>query len=412
MIYDGEGPIRFMNSTGKDMNAASKKNELGRTITQGKIIEWLIQLKATKGVKSIHFLIMWLMLALFIFFTYFVYDNFYDVYVIFLFPPLIYAAIVYRLKGAIIGSIIFVALLVPNALPLSLEAYVLVRSFVYLVFPFLVSTLVAISLHYFEDQMEAYHKILALNETLNTYIERLEKTQKQLIQVEKMNALGQLAASIAHEINNPLAGILVYNQLLQKMLKNGTLNPDKALEILRKMEMATTHSSKLVRNLLDFSRQTAPDLKPVAISYVIDQALDLVGHQAQLAKVKVIREESPSLPLVKGDFSQLQQVFINLIVNAIQSMPGGGELRIISSFTDKDMVRASIQDTGNGIPPENMDKLFTPFFSTKDAVKGVGLGLAVSYGIIERHGGRIEVQSQVGKGSVFSVCLPAYHAET
>ena len=175
--------------------------------------------------------------------TYFFYENFYDVYVIFLFPPLIYAAVVYRLKGALLGSPVFVAILVPQALPLSLETYVLVRSFVYLIFPFLVSTLVAISLNYFDDQIEAYRKIVDLNETLNTYIERLEKTQKQLIQVEKMNALGQLSASIAHEINNPLGGILVYNQLLQKMIKNGTLNRDKALDILIKMEAATTHSS-------------------------------------------------------------------------------------------------------------------------------------------------------------------------
>ena len=110
-----------------------------------------------------------------------------------------------------------------------------------------------------------------------------------------------------------------------------------------------------------------------------------------------------------GDFSQLQQVFINLIVNGIQAMPGGGELRIISDYGDRDYVRVSIQDTGVGIPVENMDKLFTPFFSTKEAVKGVGLGLAVSYGIVERHGGRIEVQSEVGKGSDFSVFLPASH---
>lgn len=387
------------------------KQGLKTTTTQTRIIEWLTSLKAVNGIRSIHFLIIWLMVALFIYMTYFFYENFYDVYVIFLFPPLIYAAVVYRLKGALLGSPVFVAILVPQALPLSLETYVLVRSFVYLIFPFLVSTLVAISLNYFDDQIEAYRKIVGLNETLNTYIERLEKTQKQLIQVEKMNALGQLSASIAHEINNPLGGILVYNQLLQKMIKNGTLNQDKALDILIKMESATTHSSKLVRNLLDFARQTRPVLQPVIISHVIDQSIGLVEHQAQMNKVKVIREDMPALPAVTGDFSQLQQVFINLIVNAIQAMPEGGELRIISGYGDRDYVRVSIQDTGVGIPLENMDKLFTPFFSTKDAVKGVGLGLAVSYGIVERHGGRIEIKSEVGKGSDFSVFLPASHEE-
>lgn len=393
------------------MNIHSPSKQGRKTTTQTRIVEWLTSLKAVNGIRSIHFPIIWAMVALFIYMTYFFYENFYDVYVIFLFPPLIYAAIVYRLKGALLGSPVFVAILVPQALPLSLETYVLVRSFVYLIFPFLVSTLVAISLNYFDDQIEAYRKIVDLNETLNTYIERLEKTQKQLIQVEKMNALGQLSASIAHEINNPLGGILVYNQLLQKMIKNGTLNRDKALDILIKMEAATTHSSKLVRNLLDFARQTRPVLKSVNISHVIDQSISLVEHQAQMNKVKVIREDRPDLPAVTGDFSQLQQVFINLIVNGIQAMPGGGELRIISDYGDRDYVRVSIQDTGVGIPVENMDKLFTPFFSTKEAVKGVGLGLAVSYGIVERHGGRIEVQSEVGKGSDFSVFLPASHVE-
>ena len=386
------------------------KKGLFQTKIQAKIVERLVSFKATNGFKNIHFLIISLMTALFIFLAYFVYHNFYDVYVIFLFAPLIYSAIVYRVRGAIIGSCIFVGILVPHVLPLSLDTYIFVRSFVYLIFPFLVSTLVAISLNYFEDQMEGYQKIMTLNETLNSYIERLEKTQKQLIQVEKMNALGQLSASIAHEINNPLAGILVYTQLLQRIIKSGSLDAEQALDILAKMESATTHSSKLVRNLLDFARQTAPDLKPVAISKVIDQALALVGHQAQLTKVKVIRKESPFLE-VKADFSQLQQVFINLIVNAIQAMPEGGELTIVNSSVENDFVKVNIEDTGNGIPPENMDKLFTPFFSTKDAVKGVGLGLAVSYGIIERHGGHIEVRSQIGQGSIFSVFLPAYHEE-
>jgi len=366
----------------------------------------MITIKAD-SIKNIHFLIMWLMVAAFILFTYFVFHNYYDVYVIFLFPPLLYAALVYRLKGAILGSIVFVSVLVPHTLPLSMEPYVMVRSFVYLIFPFLVSSLLAISLNYFENQLAGYHKILALNETLNGYIEKLEKTQKQLIQVEKLNALGQLSASIAHEINNPLAGILVYTQLLQKMAKNGLLDASQSLEILNKMEVALTYASKLVRNLLDFARQTKPDLQPVVISKVIDQAIALVGHKAQLSKVKIIRDESYSLPLVKGDFSQLQQVFINLIVNSIQAMSDGGDLTISSSKVEEDFVKVSIKDTGCGISPENMDRLFTPFFSTKEEVKGVGLGLAVSYGIVERHGGRIEVQSQVGKGSIFSVFLPA-----
>jgi signal transduction histidine kinase len=387
------------------MNTANLGDLDRQTRLQSRVIERLVRIKST-GFKNIHFPIICLMVALFIFLAYFVYHNFYDVYVIFLFPPLIYSAIVYRLKGAIIGSIIFIAILVPHTLPLSLDAYVLVRSFVYIIFPFLVGSLVAISLNYFEDQMQGFSEIVALNETLNGYIERLEKTRKQLIQVEKMNALGQLSAAIAHEINNPLSGVLVYTQLLQKVIKAGTFDPAQALEILSKMETALNHSSKLVRNLLDFARQSTPVLKPLAISVVLDQVFALVGHQAQLNKVRVIREEAPSLPTVIGDFGQLQQVFVNLIINAIQAMPNGGELKISTFLTEDEMAAVAVHDTGYGIPPENMEKLFTPFFSTKEAVKGVGLGLAVSYGIVERHGGRIDVKSHVGQGSTFTVYLP------
>jgi two-component system NtrC family sensor kinase len=200
----------------------------------------------------------------------------------------------------------------------------------------------------------------------------------------------------------------MYTQLLTKKLKSNTTNKDEVLEILSKMEMALTHSANLVRSLLDFARQSPLTLKPVAISKVIDQVMALVGHQAQLKKIKVVRDEALYLPEVKADFTQLQQVFINLVVNAIQAMNDGGILTIRTSQEGYHSVKVIIEDTGCGIPPENMDKLFTPFFSTKEAVKGVGLGLAVSYGIIERHGGRIEVKSQLNQGSTFSVCLPVY----
>ena len=378
--------------------------------SQPRLLEWLVKAKTTRGLKSPHFWVMFLMVGAFIYFTYVLLPVFYDVYIIFLFAPLIYAAIVYRLRGAIIGSIVFVGLLVPHGLPLTLNAYTLVRSFVFVAFPFLVSGLIAISLTYFERQLAAYREILALNETLNDYIERLEKTQKQLIQVEKMNALGQLSASIAHEINNPLAGVLVYIRLIIKKVSGDTTNKEEILNILSKVDLAVTQSAKLVRNLLDFARQSTPTLEPISVSSVIDQAIALVGHQAELKKVKVLRNEMPGLPLVMGDFSQLQQVFINLIVNAIQAMSDGGELRINTSRSDS-LVAVAVKDTGRGIPPGDMDKLFTPFFSTKEEVRGVGLGLAVSYGIIQRHGGRIEVRSQVGKGSTFTVYLPVYQEE-
>jgi len=239
------------------------------------------------------------------------------------------------------------------------------------------------------------------------YRQQLEVTQQQLIQASKLAALGQLSASIAHEINNPLAGVLVYTRLLKENLNQGSLDKDKALANLTKVESAIDYCSVITRGLLDFARQSPPILKPVTIGCVIEKALSLVGEQARMKKIEVKIEATEPLPLIEADFNQLTQVFVNLMVNAVQAMDEGGKL-VIRSFAEGGQVKISFQDSGCGISPENINKLFTPFFSTKTAVKGVGLGLAVSYGIAGRHGGTIEVTSKEGEGSTFMVCLPAY----
>jgi two-component system NtrC family sensor kinase len=176
------------------------------------------------------------------------------------------------------------------------------------------------------------------------------------------------------------------------------------------MESEVNRCSKIIRNLLDFARQKEPMLKLVDINQVIEQVLAMVSHQAQLQKIEIVKKFSPSLPKVIADFDQLQQVFTNLTLNAIQAMPNGGRLTLCSSIMDSE-VRVDVQDTGCGIPKENMSKLFTPFFTTKAKGKGVGLGLAVVHGIIERHKGRIKVQSEVGKGTTFSVYLGVHNDE-
>ncbi|HEY32455.1 MAG TPA: 4Fe-4S binding protein [Dehalococcoidia bacterium] len=240
-------------------------------------------------------------------------------------------------------------------------------------------------------------------------LRKLEATQEDLIQAEKLTSLGQMAASIAHEVNNPLAGVLVYTKLLEKNISDGTISKEKSLDYLTKMDSELTRSSRLIRNLLDFARQSTPTLRLVDVNQVIERAFNIIGHQAGLQNVEVRKEYSPNLPKVMADFDQLHQVFTNLIMNAIQAMSEGGELVLRTSVVNGDQIKIEVQDTGHGISQENLHKLFTPFFTTKEKGKGVGLGLAVAYGIIQRHQGRIEVDSKEGEGTTFTVYLEAYH---
>ena len=241
-------------------------------------------------------------------------------------------------------------------------------------------------------------------------VERLQSTQDELLRIEKMTSLGQMAASIAHELNNPLAGVLVYTKLLAKKVTGDTFKKEEALDQLSKMESEVSRCSRIIRNLLDFARQTEPMLRLVDINQVIEQVLAMVGHQAQLQNIEVVRETSPSLPKVMADFDQLQQVFTNLTLNAIQAMPDGGRL-ILRTSVANNQVKVDVQDTGCGISKEHLGKLGTPFFTTKEKGKGVGLGLAVVHGIVERHKGKVEVKSEVGKGTTFSVYLGIHSDE-
>ena len=240
---------------------------------------------------------------------------------------------------------------------------------------------------------------------LSYVLKKLKDTQDGLIQAEKLTSLGQMAASIAHEVNNPLSGVLVYTQLLTKKIAGDNFSKEVTLNTLSKMESELTRSTKLIRNLLDFARQSPPALREVNPNDVINRALELAAHSAELQHVRVVKELNPSLPEIMADFDQLQQVCTNLVMNAIQAMTNGGTLTIRTS-ADNSQLKIEVQDTGVGISAENMRKLFTPFFTTKREVKGVGLGLAVSHGIIQRHHGRIEVQSKEGEGTTFTVYLP------
>lgn len=370
----------------------------------------LLRAKAKTGFRSPHF---WIVIGLFIIFTfvyYYVLESYKDIYIIIFFYPLIYAAIVYRIRGVVITGVVFLGILLPQALVVSQDPVFLVRTLIFAAFAYLAAALGAVLLNYLENQLEAYREILSLNEKLNDNIDKLHKTQQQLIQAAKLSSLGQLASAVAHELNNPLAGILIYTRLAKEKIVKGIIDKEKLQNNMEKIESAIEYCNNIIQGLLDFARQTEPLLRPVTVGRAIDKAMSLTGHQIKMKTIVVSRADAPSLSLVVADFNQLVQVVINLILNAVQAMKEGGRLNINTS-QDDGWVKIAVSDTGNGIPAENMDKLFTPFFTTKEDVKGVGLGLAISYGIVERHGGRIEVQSEVGKGSTFTIVLPAYQGE-
>jgi signal transduction histidine kinase len=213
-----------------------------------------------------------------------------------------------------------------------------------------------------------------------------------------------LAASIAHEVNNPLSGVLIYVELLSQKISKGNMNKEVILDYLSKMNFELTRSTHLIQSLLDFAKQSEMKMEEVDINKVLTQALDISIPAGSGNNIQV-EKELPALPKVIADPALLEQVFINLVRNALQAMPARGKMTLRTWVEDQE-VKIAIQDTGCGIPPENMSKLFTPFFSTKKEVKGVGLGLSVSYGIIQRLHGKIEVKSKVGEGSTFTVCLP------
>jgi PAS domain S-box-containing protein len=240
-----------------------------------------------------------------------------------------------------------------------------------------------------------------------------KRAEAELIRSEKLASVGQLAAGVAHEVNNPLAGILVYIKLLLKRYKQKKLQTEETETQLEKIGRETERCSRIIKNLLDFSRQTEVKLRPVNINKVIEATFSIIGHQISLENVTTEMELSTSLPSILVDFDQIQQALMNIMLNATQAMPNGGDLTITTSVAKRvkigrsirDAVRIDVSDTGVGIPKENLGKLFTPFFTTKEKGKGVGLGLSVVHGIIERHHGKIEIKSNPGAGTTFSIYL-------
>jgi signal transduction histidine kinase len=230
--------------------------------------------------------------------------------------------------------------------------------------------------------------------------ERAELEQR-LVQTDKLSSIGLLAAGVAHEVNTPLAVISTYAQMLTKQISGD----DPKSKLLEKIAKQTFRASEIVNSLLNFSRTSKTEFEEVDLNRVVRETLSLIEHQLEKAGVRVDFTPSLQSACVRGNFGKLQQVFLNLFLNARDAMETGGRLRV-STRTDDEHAQVEVADSGRGIAPEDLPRIYDPFFTTKGAKKGTGLGLAVTYGIVREHGGTINVKSLPGDGATFVVDLP------
>jgi two-component system NtrC family sensor kinase len=255
----------------------------------------------------------------------------------------------------------------------------------------------------------------SLEERVHDRTAELEETQAQLLQSEKLASLGKLSASVAHEINNPLMGILTFIRMFQGWVKKDVFPAEKVEEFQQSLEVMgreTMRISKIVRNLLAFSRRSKLDRQEHDINELLQQCIEILGHQLTLQEIQVEISLADDLPRLHVDGGQIQQAIMNLVINASEAMGRGGTLTLRSALdARREAISIQVIDNGPGITPEIMDKLFDPFFTTKEVGKGTGLGLPVSYGIVRNHGGSIEVHSTPGEGTEFTVHLPLKPAD-
>ena len=226
--------------------------------------------------------------------------------------------------------------------------------------------------------------------------------EAQLAQAEKLSSVGLLAAGVAHEVNTPLTVISTQAQMLAKQLPQG----ERASKILEKIIGQTFRASEIVNGLLNFSRTQGSAFGPLSVNQLVSDTLQLLDHPLKAARVEVDTRLDPALPPISGTSGKLQQVFLNLFLNAKDAMPNGGRLRV-ATWAEDGTVRIEISDTGAGIPPEHLNRIFDPFFTTKGPGRGTGLGLSVSYGIIHEHAGKIQAESWPGLGTRFRLEFPA-----
>jgi two-component system NtrC family sensor kinase len=238
----------------------------------------------------------------------------------------------------------------------------------------------------------------------NRMAEELEARQEQIIHSRKIASLGTLVSGVAHELNNPINNIIL---TVDSLMGGRRRTEERRLAMLSDILTQAVRASEIVKNLLDFSRSNTAIIEDLDIAQLLRETIQISENQIAVNNIKLRVDLAADLPVVRGNRQALQQVFINLLTNAVHAMPSGGELSIRATVENHRKIVIAVRDTGCGISDEHLPYIFDPFFTTKEVGKGTGLGLSVSYGIIKKHGGRITVESAAGKGSTFTVALPA-----
>jgi len=262
---------------------------------------------------------------------------------------------------------------------------------------------------------EAHDDLTAASQLLERRVEEktaeLQRAQLQMIQAEKLTSLGKLAAVVAHEVNNPLSGILTYARLMRKWVDRGDELQTHAADMhdsLSVIESESRRCGEIVRNLLTFARVQPMNMSDFDVNRVVHLCLKIVDHKLDLANIETVLDLAPDLPNVRGDAGQIEQVLLALVMNAIDAMPHEGTLQICTRPSPGGTnVISTVADNGTGIAPDVLQRLFDPFVTTKEEGKGVGLGLAISRSIVERHNGRISVESELGRGTKFTIEIPS-----
>jgi signal transduction histidine kinase len=240
---------------------------------------------------------------------------------------------------------------------------------------------------------------------LNHMMEELQRRHDMLVKSHKLRAVGTLTAGIAHELNNPINNITITAAMLEEDYQ--TLDDEERLDMIRDLTSQAERATRIVRNLLDFARESEMESEPLDVGELIEETLQLTANEIKLNKATVDCKVHSNLPPIHGDKQHLSQVFLNLILNALDAMPENGCLEVsVRKYSDPGYVAVDVKDTGEGIPQHIVTSVFDPFFTTKHRGKGTGLGLSVSLGIVKKHGGDIRVDSQVGVGTTFTVLLP------